>query len=274
MLVLIGVCAAADLAAVLTELRTLNDDDYVRRAVLLSEVPPGPLMRALVEATPDALHGLPTPVDPDAVVATLAREGVPVNRYLDALDVLPTALRDALRPVQPAVARIVSGKYGGTGVNLDPTGLVLTADHVITELPVRVEFPDGSTFVGTLDHRDPLRDLALVRLVDAVALPHAELAPAAPTVGEAIVLIGHPGSRSRPPFRVITGELRGFRLLRDGPQAIGATAHDAQTDWGHSGSPLFDWTGHIVALHNSWNSATGLRHAVSWEAMRAFLGGG
>lgn len=272
MLVLVSLCAAADLAAVLGELRTLTDADYTRRAVLLSEVPAGPLMRALVEATPEALHGLAVPVDPDGVVARLASEGVPVNRYLEALEVLPRPVRDALRPVQPAVVRVVSGKFGGTGVNLAARGLVLTADHVITELPVSVEFPDGSRFVGTIERRDHLRDLALVRLAGAVALPRAELAPEPPEVGESIVIIGHPGSRTRAPFQVTTGTLRGFRLVRDGPQAIGATAHDALTDWGHSGSPLFDTSGHIVALHNSWNSATDMRHAVSWEAMRAFLG--
>ncbi len=29
--------------------------------------------------------------------------------------------------------------------------------------------------------------------------------------------------------------------------------------------------GEVIALHNSWNERTGTRHAVSWEAIAAFL---
>jgi hypothetical protein len=31
-----------------------------------------------------------------------------------------------------------------------------------------------------------------------------------------------------------------------------------------------DASGRIVALHNAWNAGTGVRYAVSWEALRAF----
>jgi S1-C subfamily serine protease len=115
-----------------------------------------------------------------------------------------------------------------------------------------------------------LRDLALLG-IDGFALPHAELAPAAPRVGDPVVVIGHPGRGAEPPFQVTWGHIRAFRLLRDGDQSLGAVSHDAPTDWGHSGSPLFDAAGHIVALHNSWDPATAMRHAIPWEAITAFL---
>jgi hypothetical protein len=94
-----------------------------------------------------------------------------------------------------------------------------------------------------------------------------------------VIVIGQPGSfmpSGQPthyqPFHVSIGKIRGFldgdRL---GVQALGRTKHDAWTYWGHSGSPLFDSEGRIVALHNSWDSDTAMRHAVTWEAIVYFL---
>jgi hypothetical protein len=56
-----------------------------------------------------------------------------------------------------------------------------------------------------------------------------------------------------------------------GDQSLGRTKHDAWTYWGHSGSPLFDEHGRIVALHNSWDSTTAMRHAVTQQAIVHFL---
>lgn len=41
--------------------------------------------------------------------------------------------------------------------------------------------------------------------------------------------------------------------------------------WGHSGSPLFNEHGEIVAMHNSWDDRTAMRHAVTHEALAEFL---
>ena len=63
------------------------------------------------------------------------------------------------------------------------------------------------------------------------------------------------------------GRIRGFLPNRLGSQSLGRTKHDAWTYWGHSGSPLFNSEGEIVAMHNSWDSKTAMRHAVTWEAI-------
>lgn len=85
------------------------------------------------------------------------------------------------------------------------------------------------------------------------------------------MLIGCPVSCDRRPFAPVRGRLLAFRPERDGSQELGATAHDAGTDWGHSGSPLLNAAGEVIALHNSWNERTGTRHAVSWEAIAGFF---
>ncbi len=201
------------------------------------------------------------------------------NPYLAKVDaeISDARWRAAIRAVQPATVRL----GGGSGVNLSPDGLVLTAGHVVDKLgaTLDVTFPDGTRLRGTVTHFDRGLDLALVALAGGRGLPVAPIAGAAPSAGDAVAVIGQPGKHTPDgeatgyqPWHVSTGRIRGFRDgERTGEQALGRTKHDAWTYWGHSGSPLFDRAGAIVALHNSWDSSTAMRHAVTWEAIAAFL---
>ena len=201
------------------------------------------------------------------------------NVWLDKVDaeIDDPDLRRAIRGVQPATVRIGNG----SGVNIDPSGLILTAGHVSDAVGDRfnVAFPDGRRFVGVTVASDKFLDLGLVRLEDAPDdLPIARIAGAAPHVGDTVVVIGQPGTRTPDgeptnyePWHVSVGEIRGFMPNILGKQSLGRTKHSAWTYWGHSGSPLFDTSGRIVALHNSWDSKTAMRHAVPWEAITLFL---
>lgn len=239
------------------------------RETVVYGLPGGPLLRAL-NATPLAKLPLYSRVAADELVSDLARTGVPVNRWLAAVDkALPASEAPAIRAVQPSIARIV-GDGAGTGVNLRPDGMVLTNAHVAGHFGalLTVELADGTPFRGTCVAIDPVFDLALVD-IDGLNLPVARLADAPPEVGSRVITVGNPAGST--PFRVDTGTIQGFAANRVGNQDRGATAHDVATGWGHSGSPLFDTEGHIVALHNSYDAKTYMRHAVSWEAMRVFL---
>ncbi len=202
----------------------------------------------------------------------------PDNAYLAKVDaaVADPAVRAAIRAVQPATVRI----GGGSGVNLAARGLILTNAHVAKAVgrTYTVTFPDGARFTGRTTAIDNHLDLALVTLEGARDLPIARIAAAAPTVGTPVVVIGQPGTTTpdgQPtgyqPFHVSTGRIRSLRADPLGPQSLGAVGHDAWTYWGHSGSPLFDHRGYIIALHNSWDSSTAMRHAVPWEALLDFV---
>ena len=157
----------------------------------------------------------------------------------------------------------------------------LTAAHVVDEVgrEVDVRLPDGRVFKGVATVVDDEHDLGLVTLREARDLPIARLAAAAPAIGDDVAVIGQPGTRTPEgdptgyqPWHVSTGEIRGYRKgARTGEQHLGRLKHDAWTYWGHSGSPLFDRAGAIIGLHNSWDSTTAMRHAVTWEAIVAFL---
>lgn len=197
------------------------------------------------------------------------------NPYAAKVDaaIADPAIRRAIRAVQPAAVRLA----GGSGVNLARTGLILTAAHVVDRLGAKgsVLFPDGRRLSATTIVFDARLDIALMKIDQQVDdLPIATLAARAPTVGATAITIGQPG-RLTPsgeetgyqPFHVSVGKIRGFVGDRLGPQALGETKHDAWTYWGHSGAPIFDTSGRIIAMHNSWDSTTAMRHAVTWEAL-------
>jgi S1-C subfamily serine protease len=202
------------------------------------------------------------------------------NPFLAKVDaaISDPAARAAIRRAQPAAVHLGNG----SGVNVAAHGLVLTNAHVVKALGTRhtVTFPDGQVFAGVATAYDAHLDLALVTLEGAPrSLPFARLAARAPTVGTWVAVIGQPG-RFTPEgeltgyqrFHVSTGRIRSLRSDVLGPQRLGAVGHDAWTYWGHSGSPLFSASGELVALHNSWDASTAMRHAIPWQAITRFLG--
>lgn len=200
-----------------------------------------------------------------------------VNLHLAKVDdEVPARLRATIRRVQPAAVRVGNG----SGVNIAPEGRILTAGHVPKRVGQRLvaEFPDGSKYPVVCTTIDTRLDLAVLSVIGAADLPFARVAAKAPAVGAAVVVVGQPGGRTPsgeatnyPPFNVSVGEIRGFRSEMLGDQSLGATKHDAWTYWGHSGSPLFNTKGEIVAIHNSWDPRTAMRHAVPQQAIQHFL---
>jgi S1-C subfamily serine protease len=203
----------------------------------------------------------------------------PDNRYLVKVDaaISTPEVRAAIRRVQPACLRLGSA----SGVNLTRSGLVLTNAHVAgrTGKILIAQFPDGGKFRATCVALDRPLDLALCRLNATGTLPFANVAETPPPVGARVVCIGQPGASTPKgdktgyqPFHVSVGSIRGYHDDPLGNQEIlGRAMHDAWTYWGHSGSPLFDDKGRIVAIHNSWNPDNGMRHAVPLQAIRRFL---
>ena len=47
--------------------------------------------------------------------------------------------------------------------------------------------------------------------------------------------------------------------------------HSCWTYWGHSGAPLFNEAGQVVALHCAWDERTGMRQAQKLSHLHAVL---
>jgi len=162
----------------------------------------------------------------------------------------------------------------GSGVIVDPAGLVLTNHHVTDDAKdVIVKLYDGRKLVGKVVDTSVSKDLALVK-VKAIGLRAATLARSgALVVGEAVVAIGAPLGLEQ---TVTSGILSAVRTIKDdlSEQSVTWIQTDAAINSGNSGGPLLNLAGEVVGINTQKASIVGvegLGFAVSiQEARTAF----
>ncbi len=144
----------------------------------------------------------------------------------------------------------------GSGFVIDPTGVVVTNQHVIDGADqLEVTFSDGRSFVGDLIGEDEDTDLAVIQLRSSESLPFVNFGdPAESRVGDWVVAIGNPlGIGSTLTVGVISG--------RDRNISFGAYDNFIQTDAainpGNSGGPLFNMDGEVIGVNSAIISPTG-----------------
>jgi len=152
----------------------------------------------------------------------------------------------------------------GSGFVIDPTGYIVTNNHVIEEADlIEVTFPNGETFQAELIGRDPDTDLALLKIEDDEPLPYVEFGDSETTqVGEWVMAIGNPfGYASSVSAGIVSAKARD----------IGNSAYDdfIQTDvainQGNSGGPLFNMEGDVVGVNTAILSPTGYSVGISFS---------
>ena len=160
----------------------------------------------------------------------------------------------------------------GSGLIIDPKGLVLTNNHVVEDaVTIRVRLDDGRAFDGEIVGRDALTDVAVVRLKGKFdALPAVKLGDSsALRVGDWVVAIGNP-------FGLAQSVSAGIISALD--RQIGASQYDQflQTDAainpGNSGGPLFNLKGEVIGINTAIiGAATGIGFAVPSNLVKALL---
>jgi S1-C subfamily serine protease len=128
--------------------------------------------------------------------------------------------------------------------------------------------------VGTVLHRDPSRDLALVRLdslPDGVGA--AKLSDADPDVGEAVTAVSHP-TGTEFVFAHSSGSVkqRGrFALTRDG-RKLPAVVYQLPAQPTSAGGPIFNSAGELVGVQSAKDGPAMVGFAVRVNEVRAFVG--
>ncbi|MFY0571511.1 Do family serine endopeptidase [Archangium lansingense] len=166
--------------------------------------------------------------------------------------------------------RIQQGE--GSGFIIDPNGLVLTNNHVVENaIDIRIRLTDGREFDAKVLGRDPLTDLALLKLQGNVKdLPVARLGNSDDIrVGDGVVAIGNPfGLTSSVSAGILSARARDIQA---GPYD-NFLQTDAAINPGNSGGPLFNMRGEVIGINTAIvGGGTGIGFAVPSNMAKALL---
>ena len=162
----------------------------------------------------------------------------------------------------------------GSGVIIDPNGIIVTNNHVIDDAArVQVNLKDGRTFVGEVMGSDPATDVALVK-VNAENLPSATLGDSEKLkVGQIVLAIGNalglPGAPT-----VSMGLIGALGRPLPGTDFVveGLIQTDAAINPGNSGGPLADLDGKVIGMNTAMIPfAQGMGFAIPSETIKRIM---
>lgn len=199
---------------------------------------------------------------------------------------LSEAFAQVARMVEPAVVHIEteSGRSGrrdvfdffgrppqgmrrgtGSGVIVDPSGYILTNNHVIEgATTIRVKLRDGRTFIPDVVGTDPETDLAVIKISANEPLPAAKLGDSDRLrVGDWVLAIGSPFGLEQ---TVTAGIISAKDRVTDGPlsQFQKFLQTDAAINPGNSGGPLINLFGEVVGINTQIPTNTGTFNGVGF----------
>ncbi len=228
-----------------------------------------------------------------AALLLILLQPMPVRAASAALPGSHSFVADAVRDVAPAVVRIDTERvverqpfdpnlidpllrdllgepgygYGperqrgqGSGVVIDRQGLVLTNAHVVDQVDaVNVTLANGDQRDGEVIGRDPVTDLALVRLKGTAMPPSARLGDSeALEVGDWAIALGTPYGLERTVTLGIVSSLhRNISSLGFSDKRLDLIQTDAAINPGNSGGPLVSAEGRVIGINTLVRSGPG-----------------
>jgi S1-C subfamily serine protease len=181
------------------------------------------------------------------------------EKPLDAYSQVVVTVAAQLTPRVAALAAERPGRSGttgaGSGVVFTEDGFVLTNAHVVAGVPGgRASFADGTSAPFRVIGRDPLSDLAVVRVDGPTPTPVVLGEAGSLRVGQLVVAVGTPlGLAGTVTAGVVSA------LGRSLPTGTGSAARvvedviqtDAALNPGNSGGALADSRGHVVGINTA-----------------------
>lgn len=160
-------------------------------------------------------------------------------------------------------------RASGSGVIINDQGYIITNNHVVEgQQSLAVVFADGSRHKAELVGTDPLTDLAVIRVRDAVPgfAPLGDSDALQP--GETVIAIGSPLGDFK--NSVTVGVVSALNRAVPGSGQEGLVQTDAAINHGNSGGPLVNLRGEVIGINTlvvrgnglSGDQAEGLGFAV------------
>jgi serine protease Do len=144
----------------------------------------------------------------------------------------------------------------GSGFVIDPSGIIITNNHVIAEADeITANFADGSKLVATLIGRDEKTDLAVLKVEPVTPLKAVKLSDSGDLrVGDWVMAIGNPFGFGGTVTVGIVSALE--RDINSGPYDKFIQT-DASINRGNSGGPLFNMDGEVIGVNTAIFSPSG-----------------
>ncbi len=144
----------------------------------------------------------------------------------------------------------------GSGVIVDPKGVILTNYHVVAGAEqVEVTLKDGRKFTSKDIKGDRKTDLAIVRITASAPLPALELGDSdAMEIGDRVLAVGAPfGLAGSVTHGIVSGKGRNMNMnmYEDFLQT------DAAINPGNSGGPLVSLDGKVIGINTAIKTRTG-----------------
>jgi serine protease Do len=152
----------------------------------------------------------------------------------------------------PSVPR----QSAGSGVIIDPSGIILTNNHVVAgggKLTVKLH--DGREYVATEVKTDPSTDVAVIRIQASGSLPFAKLGDSDRLrIGDWVLALGQPfGLENTVTAGIISAKQRAIGMMRH--EEFLQT--DAAINPGNSGGPLVNLQGEVIGVNTAISSRSG-----------------
>jgi serine protease Do len=211
------------------------------------------LINSAMSAASEAV--LPTVVYINVEAELKSPQGMPSDEFHDFFKFF--GVPEGEEPGGPQKSR-----GSGSGVIVSENGYIVTNNHVVenaTEKGIKVQTMDKKEYIAKLVGRDPLTDLALIK-IEATGLPVAFIGDIEKVkIGEMVLAVGNPMGLDH---TVTSGIISAIGRGRLGGRGGGANIeHYIQTDAainpGNSGGGLFDLNGALVGINTAIATQTG-----------------
>jgi 2-alkenal reductase len=147
-------------------------------------------------------------------------------------------------------------RASGSGVIISNDGYIITNNHVVeNQQSLAVIFADGSRHEASLVGTDPLQDLAVIRVKDAVPAVAAVGDSNALQPGATVIAIGSPLGDFK--NSVTVGVVSALNRSVPGSSMEGLIQTDAAINHGNSGGPLVNLHGEVIGINTLVVRGTG-----------------
>jgi S1-C subfamily serine protease len=163
--------------------------------------------------------------------------------------------------------RPIPSQGTGTGIVISPDGRIVTNNHVVANAQdIRVTLPDGRVFPARVLGRDPLSDLAVIK-IEASNLPTLSFADTTDLkVGDWTIAIGNAlDLEGGPTVTVGVVSALGRQILTEtGVTLFNLIQTDAAINPGNSGGPLLNLDGEVLGINTALAArGTGIGFAIN-----------